>query len=173
MDDFRRVRVSEHGFGLFDRGEVPMVPGEFTNGLVRPLPVGALVFTGICVGTVLVAARSSAERPDCSGIADWDDVVEVSVRSEHGQLRVDSYEDGPIPGLPSLSPRGPGWYRVRAHVRNRDEHYDAVNHDGVENYLMVSWPEELPAAEVVLRATDSCGRQLRLAGAYADAAPLS
>lgn len=167
MYDYRRVRVSEHGFGLFDRGEVPMIPGNFTNGLLRPLPAGALLYTGISVGSVLVAASNSVERPDFSGLEDWDDVVEVSVRSEYGQIRIDSYEDGPVDDLPVLSSRGPGWYRIRAHARNRDEHYDAVNDDGGESYLFLCWPEEGHSPEVVLRATDNCGRQLRMASAYA------
>lgn len=167
MHDYKFVRVSEHGFGLFDRGEVPMIPGNFNNGLVRPLPFGALVYTGISIGSVRVAAEGLAERPDLAGIGDWDDVVEVSVRSQYGQLRVESYEDGPVGGLSLLSGRGPGWHRLRAHVRNRDQHYDSISSDRDETYLLRSWPEEGPAPEVVLRATEMCGQQLRLSGAYA------
>lgn len=166
MHDYKLVRVSEHGFGLFDRGEVPIAPGEFSNGLLRSLPVGALLYTGISVGSVRLAAEISDTKPDYSEIADWDDVVEVSVRSEYGQLCVDSYEDGPVAGLPILSSQGSGWYRVRAHARNRDQNYDSVNHDGAETYLLMSWPEESEASDVVLRATDSCGRQLRLAAVH-------
>ncbi|WP_143027574.1 hypothetical protein [Lentzea albidocapillata] len=166
MHDYKIVRVSEQGFGLFDRGEVPMIPGHFTNGLLRPLPFGALVYTGVSVGTVNVAAKSLVDRPDLAEVANWDDAVEVSVRSEYGQLNVESYEDGPVDGLPLLSARGPGWYRIRAHVRHRDRYYDAINADGAENYLLLSWPEGNPSSEVVLRATDMCGRQLRLTSAY-------
>jgi hypothetical protein len=167
VHDYKVVRVSEHGFGLFDRGEVPMIPGDFTNGLVRPLPVGALLYTGISVGSVRVAAETFVQRPDLIEIGNWDDVVEVSVRSRYGQLRVDSYEGGPVDDLPLLSGQGPGWYRVRAHVRNRDQHYDSINTDGAEIYLLLSWPQEGPAPEVVLRATDVCGQQLRSASTYA------
>lgn len=169
MRDYEIVRVSEHGFGLFDRGEVPMIPGHFGNGLVRPLLFGALVCTGISSGTVRVAANGLVGEPDLSGVTDWDDVVEVSVRSQYGQLRVESYENGPVDGLPVLSPCGPGWYRIRAHVRNRDQYYDAVNSGGAENYLLLSWPTEDPRPEMVVRATDMCGRRLRLSAATSDA----
>lgn len=169
-ETWHHLHVTEHGFGLLDRGELPMTPGPWTNGLVRPLPSGALVFAGISQGYVRVRAVAAEQAPADADRAAWEDIVDVSVTAPHGELRVDSYEDGPAQTLPLLSPHGSGTYRLRVHARGRDLYYDRLRTEPSEDYLIVSWPAP-PAPEMIIRATDRCGQQLRQAASLAVEAP--
>ncbi|MEV8440790.1 hypothetical protein AB0425_25725 [Actinosynnema sp. NPDC051121] len=159
-ETWHHLHVTDHGFGLLDRGELPMTPGPWSNGLVRPLPSGALVFTGISQGHVRVRAVAAEQAPASTDTSSWEEIVDVSVTAPHGELRVDSYEDGPAQTLPLLSSHGPGTYRLRVHARGRDLYYDRLRNEPSEDYLIVSWPAP-PAAETIIRATDRCGLALR------------
>ncbi|MEV0615372.1 hypothetical protein AB0I81_18790 [Nonomuraea sp. NPDC050404] len=169
MDASADVRVSDHAFGLLDGGDIPIETADYSNGLIVVMSAGALLYTGIDTGLVHVAitlASHPPENPDpgpgneTSPETSWQDIVEASVHAPRGQLRLDSLDTGPVPGLPPLSRHGPGWYRLRAFVRGRDTHFDAVHHDPAEVYHLHLWPAP-PAPAVLIRATDQCGAGLR------------
>jgi hypothetical protein len=169
MTDWINVRVDDASFGLLDRGEVhgevPIESADFSNGLIVTMTAGALISTGIHTGYVRVRVTSADTPPQDLGFDNsWDDIIEASVRAPNGRLYVEGHETGPVQGLPILSSAGPGWYRVRAYVRGRDTHYDAVQLDPVEDYLLHIWPAE-PAASLIIRATDRCGAGLRSSAA--------
>ncbi|WP_158854164.1 hypothetical protein [Saccharothrix deserti] len=126
-EPWHQLHVIEHGFGLLDRGELPTTAGAWSNGVIRALPSGALVYTGISQGYIRVRAVAAEQDPSAVDPGPWDEIVDINVTAPHGELRVDSYEDGPpTTTLPSLTPAGPGTYRLRIHVRGRDQYYDQV-----------------------------------------------
>jgi hypothetical protein len=89
----------------------------------------------------------------------WDDVVEVSMHTGSGRVRVARLMDWP-PDLPPLTLAGPGDYRVRLHARGRDTSPDLVAFDAREEYLITAWPAA-PAPDMVFRYTDNYGARLR------------
>lgn len=158
------VHVSDHSFGIFDRNELPIDTANWSNGLIVVMSIGASIYTGIDRGYVRVTTDIRSDAPGEIHPGPWDDIVEASIYSAHGELRIDSPERGAVAEIPLLSPRGPGSYRLRAHVRGRDLHYDAVQNDPSEDYLLTIWPAE-PEYDLIVRATDQCGYRLRLSDA--------
>lgn len=156
------IHVADHAFGILDAGELHIESSDWSNGLVSVMDVGAMVYTGIDRGYVRLQTEVVAEPPDEIDAGPWDEIVEVSLTCAQGQLRIDALEQGPPTDLPLLSPQGAGTYRLRVHARGRDRAYDSVQNEPVEDYLVTIWPAP-PTAETILRATDQCGRSLRLA----------
>ena len=167
---WENVRVGDHWFGLLDAGEIQFVNEDWSNGLVRALPSGAMIYTGIDTGPVRVQAVASSEPPTAIDPGPWDEVVEISIRCPHGSLRVDSPDHGAAAGLPLLSSSGPGDYRVRVHARGREQNYDRVLDSPAEDYLIVTWPAPM-APDRIVQVTDQCGRQLRQASERHPAVP--
>ncbi|MEJ3742825.1 hypothetical protein WEI85_06015 [Actinomycetes bacterium KLBMP 9797] len=132
------------------------------------MTVGAKVYAGIYSGQVRVTIEVLPQRPDQIDVDPWDDIVEVTVSADPGELAVHSLEYGPgeaPPALPVLTPDGPGTYRIRAHVRGRDRRYDDMLDEGdepTEDYLFSIWSAP-PAAPLIIRATDRCGHGIRIA----------
>ncbi|MFM9609209.1 hypothetical protein [Streptomyces niveiscabiei] len=89
----------------------------------------------------------------------WDEIVDHSVETRTGDLRVTCLMDNP-PELPALTPFGPGTYRVRVHTRGRDTAPDGHVATPVEAYLLVVWPDE-PQPDEIHKQTDHHGAQLR------------
>ncbi|CAN3985940.1 hypothetical protein KPATCC21470_8672 [Kitasatospora purpeofusca] len=160
------VTVVDRSFGLLDAGVIPAGPVDRSTGLIVVMNVGARVQTGIHNGPVNVRATVLETRPgpDARLREDWSEIVEASISAPHGNLRVDSLADGPVPALPLLSPYGGGWYRVLVTARGRDTARDAVVEDPVEDYDITIWPEP-PSPPRVLQALDDCGHSLRLTAA--------
>ncbi|MFC8449463.1 hypothetical protein [Kitasatospora sp. NPDC057223] len=157
-----RVRASDGSFGVLDAGAIPGEPADYSTGLIITMPTGARIHTGIDRGPVRVTAVRVAHRPDPrSDLGGWSEVAEASVYAPQGTLRVESLDDGPVPGLPLLSPDGPGWYRLLVCARGRDNALHAVTDQPVEDYLIIAWPE--PASPpILIQAADHCGHSLRL-----------
>lgn len=160
------VYVTYHWFGVTDQGELPVETGNWANGLVRAMSVGATIYTGIDTGNVRVTAVTREDAPADIDPGPWDEIVETSIFSAHGQLRVDSPQTGLVDTLPPLSPHGPGSYRLRVHVRGRDTNTDGVQEEPTEDYLVIIWPAP-QAPELIIRLTDRCGYGLRLAASSA------
>jgi hypothetical protein len=159
------VPVADHAFGVFDRYDIPIETADWSTGLIVEMATGAMIYTGIDRGAVRVSADVRVAPPPRVDAGPWDDIVEATVHAPHGQLRVHRLEYGSHdqpPPLPLLSPHGPGSYRLRAHTRGRDRHFDAVHPDPGEEYVLTIWPAD-PAPALIIRATDHCGYSLRLA----------
>jgi hypothetical protein len=162
------VYATDHAFGLFDESGLPIETADWSTGLVVQMSTGAMIYTGVDRGYVEVTVDPRATAPDDVDDGPWDDIVEASVRAPHGELIVHQLQYGPHdepPPLPPLSHHGPGDYRLRAHARGRDLHYDKVYDESGEQYLLTVWPAE-PQPALIIRATDRCGYGLRLANLH-------
>jgi hypothetical protein len=164
MSAWVNVHVADHLFGVVDRGDIAIETADWSTGLIVVMASGALIYTGIDRGYVRVTTDVRATAPEQIDPGPWDDIVEATVHAPQGQLSIHWLEYGPFdepPPLPLLSAQGPGSYRLRAHVRGRDLHYDDVQYDPTEDYLLTIWPAD-PAPHLIIRATDRCGYSLRL-----------
>lgn len=163
--------VDDHQFWLLDfpREVVPQL-STMTNGLVEPSDGAALVYTGIATGNVMVTVDALAGPPEDEGLDEWDEVVDISMETTTGDLRVVAPMAERPTTLPSLSPHGPGPYRLRVHARGRDTSPDGVAHEPVELYLVLSWPGP-PAPALAHKLTDTVGEQLRAPAVPDDEGP--
>ncbi|WP_431776356.1 hypothetical protein [Streptomyces cucumeris] len=143
--------VSDGVFGIADDVEEPFGTACWSAGLAAPMAYGAWVRTGIHTGFVKIGAETADTAPP-EQTAPWEEVVEISVRSVEGELRVASAHDAVLTELPVLNPRGPGWYRVRVHARGRASNPGGTNTVPTERYLVTAWPQE-PAPPAVLRSS--------------------
>ncbi|WP_328935002.1 MULTISPECIES: hypothetical protein [unclassified Streptomyces] len=153
------VHVDYHTFELTDSDvRVPM-GFDTSNGLVFSRPGHAVICTGINSGPVNVSIQLRRYPPERADTGAWDEVVDHSVETRTGHLRVTCVMDDP-PELPPLTPFGPGSYRVRVHARGRDTAPDGHVVDPGEDYLLIVWPDEL-RPDQVHKQTDRYGAQLR------------
>jgi hypothetical protein len=153
MTSASTVFVPEGSFGVLDNGEIPAHTADWSNGLVAPMEQGVLIATGIHTGYVRVAVAVLDGPPTAPAQADWDEIVEVSVRAPTGSLRLDAPLDGPVHGLVLLSQAGPGTYRLRVHARGRCTLWDKSSTDPVEDYLVMSWPGPYDST-TILKSSD-------------------
>lgn len=146
------IFVSDGMFGIADDAEEPADTACWAVGLAAPMEYGAWVSTGIHTGRVEVGAEVVATAPPAQTTT-WEEVVEISVRSIEGDLRIISAHDAVPTDLPALNPQGPGWYRIRVHAKGRATCADGTNEAPTEHYLITAWPQA-PTAPVVLRTSD-------------------
>lgn len=171
MSDWAAVRVDDLAFGVLDNGEIPIETADRSNGLVAAMSDGAVINTGIHTGTVRVrVAVLLSAPPDSDGDGEWDEIVEVSVHTSHGRLRVDAFEEGAVASLPLLSTAGPGWYRLRVHARGRNIAPDRVQLDAVEDYHLSIW-QAPHQTTTILRASDRIRHSLQAELPPPDAQP--
>ncbi|WP_052372676.1 hypothetical protein [Amycolatopsis taiwanensis] len=130
-----------------------------SNGLVAADSSGAVVLTGINTGRVNVTVELLDSAPGSVDFDDWDEVVEVSVDSEDGELIACGLEDSPLE-FPFLSHAGAGPYRLRVHARGRDTAPHLNRYDPVEDYKISVWPAP-EATETVYKQSDKYGQQVR------------
>lgn len=171
MTDTAAVYVQDHLFGVGDAGvATPFETMDYSTGLAGMMESTAMMHAGVDRGTVTVSVDAVDSRPalntpkQWAGLAEWDDVAEVTLYIPNGDLRVDRLEYGPFDprvDLPVLSPFGPGHYRMRIHARGRDRHYDKVVDDSGESFYLVTWPQP-PVPPLIIKATSWCGCGLRL-----------
>ncbi|MGW6456009.1 hypothetical protein ACWF94_08780 [Streptomyces sp. NPDC055078] len=155
------VQADHHAFWIVDTAQLPGDAPQATNGLVTVTGRGAaVVITGIHTGAVSVTVDIRHAPPQTVGLAGWDEVVEVSLQSPDGHLKVASPQDE-LPELPELTPSGPGTYRLRVHARGRDTFPDGTTEEPVEDYLLMIWPQSEPTGETLLQTTDQYGAELR------------
>lgn len=133
-----------------------------SNGLVGANYGGAVVLTGINSGWVNVTVELLDAAPDSVDLDDWDEVVEVSVDSEDGELIVHGLAEDPPPEFPELAHAGPGLYRLRVHARGRDTLAHGNSEEPVEDYKISVWPAP-EAAETVYKQSDDYGQEMRAA----------
>ncbi|NEC29300.1 hypothetical protein G3I20_22635 [Streptomyces sp. SID8111] len=153
------VRVDHHTFELTDSDKRVPTGFDTSNGLVFSRPGQAVICTGISAGWVNVSVQVRRHPPAQVDADAWEEIVDHSVETTTGALRVASVMSD-TPGLPVLTPQGPGTYRVRVHARGRDTAPDGAVDEPVEEYLLIVWPAE-HQPDQVHRQTDHYGAGLR------------
>ncbi|MFE2052800.1 hypothetical protein ACFXAS_30485 [Streptomyces sp. NPDC059459] len=155
-----QVQVEYHAFHLADAGEYTQPSFHPRNGLIFSKPGLAVVLAGVNSGPVDVTVEICRGAVALPGPAEaWDEVVDHSIESLTGDMRVAAMMDAP-PELPVLTPFGPGPYRIRVHARGRDRAHDAHVTDPVEAFLLQVWPG-LREPDLIHRHSDSYGRSMR------------
>jgi hypothetical protein len=163
------VAVAYHTFDLSDDGTSRPAALDWSNGLVSSQPGQVTFWTGIHTGTVHVRVDVRRHPPTKVDADAWDEVVEHSVISVTGTMRLASVMNT-APDMPALTPFGPGSYRLRVHARGRDTAPDGAPSEVVENYLFIIWPSE-QAPDCIHKHTDQVGADLRAAVPISRPAP--
>jgi hypothetical protein len=155
------VQVAYHQYYLRDLGMAAEIPDEvFTggNGLISAPPGIAVVHAGTHTGPVRVTVQARTDPPPQTDLEPWEEVVEVSITTQAGQVLVEEWGGPARDDLGNLVAAGPGGYRLRMHARGRDQaHANPVApEDPLEEHLLITWPA--PAAdETILKQTDQYG----------------
>jgi hypothetical protein len=124
---------------------------------------GAIVMTGMIDGELTVAVDLLDSEP-ATDLAAWDDVVEVTMTVPDTAMWIRGPEstEGEI-ALPE-APAGQGSFRVRVHVRGRDqsreEQYSEARDGSAEEHLILIWSAP-PAPEIGWKLTDEVGAEVR------------
>jgi hypothetical protein len=151
--------VDYHMFYLRDVGVDSPPPPLPSNGLISCAPGLCAIFTGASSGHVMVEVDPRETPPPPPGDSDyWDEIVETSVYSPAGQLKVACLM-ADAPDFPLLTTTGPGDYRIRASAKGRDIKPDGVAFEPIEEYYIVVWPQYPAEDEVVYRHHDRYGKQ--------------
>ncbi|QNP71552.1 hypothetical protein IAG44_20390 [Streptomyces roseirectus] len=154
-----RARVEYHTFHLADAGQHDQPSFRPENGLIFSRPGLAVVVVGSNSGVVNLTVEVHAQPVAHVETEEWDEVLDHSVQSLSGQMRISSLMNEPA-DLPVLTPYGPGPYRVRVHARGRDRAGDAHTAEPLEDYLLQIWPG--PAEpDLVHKRSDRYGESLR------------
>jgi hypothetical protein len=132
---------------------------DTVNGLVFSQPGQAVICTGFNAGWVNVSVLARRNPPTLVFADDWDEIVDHTVTTATGLLRITSVLDD-APDLPPLTAEGPGTYRLRVHARGRDTAPDGAPEDAVEDYLLIAWPAEAQP-DAIHKQTDRYGADLR------------
>lgn len=152
--------VHHNVFGILEAADWDENDDSAANGLVSPVRRGAYIYTGIHTGYIRVTAAALDEPPGDPDPDDWEEIVDVSIQTRRGALRVRSFEDE-APKLPPLTRNAGSWYRCRVHARGRDTMIDGTADTPVEDYLIQVWVDEVQRPQVVHRASDQYGASLR------------
>ncbi|MEU7428589.1 hypothetical protein [Streptomyces sp. NPDC040750] len=154
------VPVHYHQFRISDEyGPAgPDLPRRH-NGLIEVEDGIATILTGIHTGDVDVTVTFHTDAPQ-PGDSEWEEIVEVSMRSASGDLMVRGLMADLDEELPELSFSGPGDYRLRVHARGRDTAVDLAPDDVTEWYLIQVWPAP-PQETAVLRQSDDYDASVR------------
>lgn len=156
------VETSNNTYWIGD--EIPYtIHGGPTNGMVIQYDGAIAVLTGTAMGAIGLRVEVHDQEPPLQ-TDDWDEVVECTVWSSEGELRVcDLSTVGPPEHFPNLSIRGEGGYRVRVHARGRDAAYDLVAFEPLEHHLIAVWPTDGDEYDPVInhKLTDQVGATRR------------
>ncbi|MBG0818175.1 hypothetical protein [Planomonospora sp. ID82291] len=121
-------------------------------GIIRVDDGGAFLITGLHTGTVGFSVTVVDHDPGAD-IDGYEDIVEISFKSEAGQLSLHEWGGGDFHELPEL-PAGPGWYRLRYHARNMDEAAEVdTSCEIIDRYLLQVWPQDESTPRVVKSAS--------------------
>ncbi|MER7768714.1 hypothetical protein [Kitasatospora sp. NPDC096140] len=162
------TRVSHSQFWIKDPDAV-IALDVYTglNGLIqtRGGENRATILTGTAFGNIALTYEPCPTEPALH-LDGWDDVVEVGMvfATTRAGFAGHGFQDDPITTLPPLSAAGPGSYRVRVHVRGRNEGLDLEDNygDPVEFYLVQAWPAPV-APEIRHKLTDRRSEHVRTA----------
>lgn len=130
-------------------------PPDPPNGfdLLTAAPGIVTVTTGVMRGKVDLTIRVLDSEPSDLASGDWDTIEEIGFRALSAFTRAASGEYYPFaaeglgPFQASVTPGGPGWYRVRAYESNRraslGEHRDDGDPPTEERYLLEVWASDI------------------------------
>ncbi|GAA3471384.1 Lsr2 family DNA-binding protein [Nonomuraea roseola] len=135
MEATTKVFVTYHQMLVAEPGAEP--PGSVRNGLTASVPGAAMIHTGVHTGFVEVTVRLAAEALD--HVDGWEEEAEADLVTSTGEIYLMGVAEGA--SSTTLTPQGPGHYRMRVHARGR------ASGSG-ESYLIVVWPIELGADAV-------------------------
>lgn len=122
---------------------------EHPVGIILVEDGNALLVTGLHTGTVGFSVTVADHDPGAD-TDEYEDIVEISFRSEAGQVALCEWAGERFHKLPEL-PSGPGWYRLRYHAVNMDEGAAADTSTDVviDRYLLQIWPQRESTPRVV------------------------
>lgn len=152
------VRVEDHIY-LADVGTGAAHSYNSGNGVIASNPGLCVIFCSTSSGFARLFLELWEDPPAALDVDAWDEVVDHSVESRTGHMIVSPMGDT-SPGLPELTPSGPGHYRIRVHARGRDIDPDGVASEPNEEYLFAVWPAG-PQADVIHKQTDHYGAEVR------------
>ncbi|MEU8894174.1 hypothetical protein [Streptomyces sp. NPDC048442] len=137
--EYRQFYLADPNLGTDPVPAVDAAP----DGVLAVADDAALILTGLHTGNVHVTVQTEATDPGTAP-GNWEHVAEATLTSTTGTLVVRGYEDGPLDDLPSLTPHGPGTYRLRLHHHGR-AHAHALDtagpdEDSGEHHLLQTWP---------------------------------
>jgi hypothetical protein len=155
------VQVTYHQYYLRDLGVFAEISDEvFTggNGLISVPPGVAVVHAGTHTGPVRVTVQARTDPPTQTSLDAWDEVVEVSLTTNSGQVFLEEWDGPGHEDLGNLVCAGPGSYRLRVHARGRDQAHaiHTVLEEPIEEHLLITWPAP-SANETALKQTDQYG----------------
>jgi hypothetical protein len=155
------VQVAYHQYYLRDLGMVAEIPDEvFTggNGLISTPPGIAVVHAGTHTGPVRLTLQTRPDPPLHTDLEQWEEVVEVSISTQAGQVLVEEWGSPTREDLGNLVSAGPGSYRLRMHARGRDQADATVPlpEEPIEEHLLITWPAPT-TDETILKQTDHYG----------------
>lgn len=140
-------------------GEEPTI-SNVTNGLIAVTPDRAYIHTGMEQGPAEVRVQIFDQAPQAD-LGGWDEVVEVSFTSTHGNAFLGTPGDSVDF---NLAASGPGTYRLRVHAKGRDafpgRKLGRRKPEAEEEYLLYAWPAP-GSPESILKTTDEVGQELR------------
>lgn len=140
------VHVSHHQLFLAAEGRHLAGPPP-ANGLVGRCGSGAVVYTGIHTGPILVTVEPLHAPPPVFDWA-WEEIADIALDAGEGPVRVAVLMADVPDALPMLNAFGPGRYGVRVHATGRDLDIDGAPDSPSETYLIQSWPDR-DATDVV------------------------
>ncbi|MEV4063806.1 hypothetical protein [Nonomuraea dietziae] len=122
---------------------------EHPVGIIRVKDNKALLVTGLHTGIVGLSVTVADHDPG-AGTDGYEDIVEISFRSEIGRVSLCEWAGERVHELPEL-PSGPGWYRLRYHAVNMDEGAEVNSSMDVvvDRYLLQIWPQDASTPRVV------------------------
>ncbi|MEW1841079.1 hypothetical protein AB0392_24295 [Nonomuraea angiospora] len=112
---------------------------DLVENLVGSEPGALTIWAADEIGYACVTVESYTRRPPLE-TRGWKEVVEVGYESPKGSL---SLSDGGGRSIQGLTAAGPGHYRVRVHLRGREQVYQVLDPpDGAVELLVMVFPGE-------------------------------
>jgi hypothetical protein len=134
-----------------------------TGFLGMRAPWSGTILTGTKYGPVRLTVEIHDEPVSAEGVEDlWSEVVEVGFRADSGEVEFRTWGGERISSLELLPP---GWWRLRAHARGRDEAHDRswdpyLTEEPAEEHLIQFWPGP-DYGDLLVVTRDQFGRDLR------------
>jgi hypothetical protein len=131
------------------RRELPLLnaPGESSAGILRTVPGGAFLVTGLALGVTDLTVGVSAHNP-AARLDEFDDVVEASVDLDTPEVALVAWAGEARVVLPLL-PAGPGPYRLRYHARGMDQARDRRSDTPIDSFFLQVWHEPISEPSVL------------------------